>query len=368
MKKLILSAALLLSVATFAQKEELKTLKKIYSKKAISEKDLAMYKDASDALQSKATEESDKVYAELYKTMYPTVVLASKGDKASPQDLMKLYTPEFVKEYGAVIDETIEFEKKSGKKIHTDELIAEKIEFKSNLSALAMSLNGAAKFKEGSDVFYNLYIFDPKQEGKSLHNAALLAIQSKDYKLSEKRYEELYKSDYLNNSVHYYAVNKATGKEEDLLTKENRTKFIGLGVYEKPRDEKVSKMKPEVLKMLAILYDQNGELAKAKEAYAGARLLLPNDNELKTGEFSIYYNEGFAGLADESKLVDEMNAISANDKKMPELVAKRKEMFSKVIPLFEKAYSIKPDDANTRSVLKLGYEVTGQTEKVKSLK
>ena len=44
MKKLILSAALLVSVATFAQKEELKTLKKIYAKETISEKDLENYK------------------------------------------------------------------------------------------------------------------------------------------------------------------------------------------------------------------------------------------------------------------------------------------------------------------------------------
>ena len=40
MKKLVLSATLLLSVATFAQKDELKTLKKIYAKETISEKDL----------------------------------------------------------------------------------------------------------------------------------------------------------------------------------------------------------------------------------------------------------------------------------------------------------------------------------------
>ena len=93
MKKLLLSATLLLSVATFAQKDELKTLKKIYSKETISEKDLETYKSTSDALQTLATEESDKVYAKFYKTMYPTVVLASKGDKATMQDQMKLYNP-----------------------------------------------------------------------------------------------------------------------------------------------------------------------------------------------------------------------------------------------------------------------------------
>ena len=107
MKKLVLSATLLLSVATFAQKDELKVLKKIYAKETISEKDLAEYKTASDALQSLATEESDKVYAKFYNVMYPTVVLASKGAKATMEDQMSLYKPDFIKSYGEVINETI---------------------------------------------------------------------------------------------------------------------------------------------------------------------------------------------------------------------------------------------------------------------
>ncbi len=50
MKRLILSATVLLSVATFAQKDELKTLKKIYSKDVLSEKDLTAYKSAMELL------------------------------------------------------------------------------------------------------------------------------------------------------------------------------------------------------------------------------------------------------------------------------------------------------------------------------
>lgn len=367
MKKLVLSATLLLSVATFAQKDELKTLKKIYAKETISEKDLETYKSTSDALQNLATEEADKVYAKFYKVMYPTVVLASKGDKATMQDQMKLYNPEFIKEYGAVIDETIEFEKKSGKKVYTDELILEKADFKQGINTLALSLNSASKFKEASATFYSLYTFDPKNEGKSLQNAAILAVQANDYKLGQKLYEEFYKSDYFNNGVVYFARNKATGTEEDLGSKENRTKYISIGTHEKPREERVNKSKPEVLKLLTILYSQNGELAKAKDAYKEARLLSPNDEELKVGEFNLYFNEGYAGLANEAKLVDEINASIDNKKKYDELMGQRKAMFQNVIPLFEKAYSINPTDANTKSILKTAYEITGQVEKAKTI-
>ena len=367
MKKLVLSATLLLSVATFAQKDELKTLKKIYSKETISDKDLIAYKAASDALETSATEESDKVYAKFYKTMYPTIVLASKGDKATIQDQMGLYNPEFIKQYGTVIDETIEFEKKSGKKIYTDELIEEKKMFKETLNALAGSLNNASKLKESSAIFYSLYLFDPKGEGKALNNAAILAVNSKEYKSAEKLYEELANSDYMKSGMYYYAINKANGNEEEISSREERTKYISMGLYEKPRDVKVSTTKPDVLKILAILYTQNGNMDKAKATYAEARKLSPNDEELRRGEFDAYYNSGYALLAGDEKLVTEINNSISDKKKYDELVKKRKEIFSKALPDFEKAYSIIPTDTNTKFILKTTYEILGQPEKAKAI-
>lgn len=368
MKKLVLSATLLLSVATFAQKEELKVLKKIYAKETISDKDLEAYKAASTALDGLATEESDKVYAKFYRVMYPTVVLASKGEKATMQDQMKLYSPDFIREYGAVIDETIEFEKKSGKKIYTDELIEEKNQFKQTLTTLALNLNTGSKFKEASVFFYSLYQFDPKSEGKALKNAAILAVQSQDYKLAQKMYEEYAVSDYLNNGTTFFAVNKANGAEEEFNSKEERSKFITtLGTHEKPKDVKNSTTKPDVYKILAILYSSNGEIEKAKVTYAEARKLSPNDEELKKGEFDIYFNAGYAGLAEDDKLVTEINNSRADKKKYDSLMLKRKEMFAKSLPDFEKAYSINPNDANTKSILKMTYEIIGQPEKAKAI-
>jgi len=367
MKKLILSAALILSVATFAQKDELKTLKKIYSKNTISEKDLQEYKTTSDALESLALEEADKVYAKFYKVMYPTVVLASKGEKATLQDQMKLYNPEFIKEYGAIINETIDFEKKSGKKIYSDELVQEKAEFKKGLSALAMNLNTASKFKESSALFYSLYTFDPKEEGKSLKNAAILAVQSEDYKLSQKLYEEYADSDYVNNDFTYYAISKVNGNEEEFNSRAERTKFISLGSHEKPRDVKNATKKHEILKILALLYYKNVEIEKAKTTYDIARKLAPDDEELKQGEFQIYYNSGFALLADEDKIVNEINASRADKAKYDELLKKRIDMFAKALPNFEKAYSIDPTDENTKTILKMSYDITGQPEKAKAI-
>lgn len=368
MKKLVLSAALLLSVATFAQKEELKTLKKIYAKETISVKDLEAYKTASDALNTLAAEESDKVYAKFYMVMYPTIELASKGDKATMQDQMKLYNPEFIKQYGAVINETIDFETKSGKKIYSEELIQEKAEFKKGLSALAMNFNNTSKFKEASALFYSLYTFDPKEEGKSLKNASILAVQSEDYKLAQKMYEEYASSDYLNNGFTYYAISIANGKEEEFNSKTERSQFIKLGSHEKPRDVKNATKKFEILKLLALIYSQNNELEKAKLTYTEARKLAPNDEELKKGEFQIYYNAGYALLADEENIVNAINSSRDNAKKYDELVKKRKDMFAKALPDFEKAYSIDSTNESLKSILKMTYDIVGQPEKAKTIK
>jgi hypothetical protein len=368
MKKFVLSATLLLSVATFAQKEELKTLKKIYAKETISVKDLEAYKTASDALNTLATEESDKVYAKFYSVMYPTIELASKGDKATMQDQMNLYKPEFIKQYGAVINETLEFEKKSGKKVYTDELIQEKAEFKKGLSALAMNMNNTSKFKEASVLFYSLYTFDPKEEGKSLKNASILSVQSEDYILAQKMYEEYASSDYLNNDFTYYAISIANGKEEEFNSKTERSQFIKLGSHEKPRDVKNATKKFEILKILALLYSQNKELDKAKLTYTEARRLAPNDEELKKGEFQIYYNAGYALLVDEENIVNAINSSRDNAKIYDELVKKRKDMFAKALPDFEKAYSIDSTNESLKSILKMTYDITGQPEKAKTIK
>ena len=367
MKKLILSATLLLSVAAFAQKDELKVLKKIYAKDAISEKDLEAYKAANDALQSLATEESDKVYAKFYNVMYPTVVLASKGAKATPQEQFSLYNLNFIKEYAAVIDETMAFERKSGKKIYTDDLLEEKREFKQTLSTLAMSFNTAKKYKEAASLFYALYTFDKANEGKSLQNAAILSVQGEDYKVAVNYYEELVASDYVTNGIVYFAFNKATGAEEEIASKEDRDRFISLSLYEKPRETKVSDNKPEFLRILALLYRQNNDFENAKATFAKARVLAPNDEELKKGEFELYYNLGYAGLSEEEKLVAEINASRADKKKFDALMAKRKEMFMNIIPNFEKAFALDPTHASTKSILKMAYEVTGQAEKAKAM-
>lgn len=358
----------MLSVATFAQKDELKTLKKIYSKSSISESDLQEYKSAYEALGKLQLNEDDSVYFTFYKTMYPTVVLASKGSKATMLDQASLFNPKFIEEYGNVIENTIKYESKSGKKIYTDDLIQEKKEFVETLRQVSNTLNQESKFKEASVMFYNLYLFDKVNEGKSLENAAILSVQAEDYKNGEKLYSELLESDYLKNGVKYFAIDKITEEEVPFNSKEERMKFISLKTHEKPRDEKVSNSKNEVVKMLAILTLQNGNIEKAKSLLSEAIKLNPNDQDLLTREFSLYFNEGYEYLKEDDKLVTEINANANNKSKYDELMAKRNAMFRRALPSFEKAYEINSNDSNTKILLKTCYEILGMKDKAATIK
>ena len=394
MKKLVLSATLLLTVATFAQKDELKTLKKIYAKETISEKDLEAYKSANSALLNLATEEEDKVYSNFYNGMLPIMELASLGTKATPADQLRLMNKNNLDVFASAVFSTLEYEKKSGKKVYTDNINETLTWLKPMLSQTAFQLNGAAKYKEASSLFYSLYTLD-KTDGINLENAAQLAYQAEDFKTAQKLYEELKNSDYLNNGLVFYAINKVNGAEESFPNKETRTKLISLGTYEKPRDEKVSVKKPEVYKTLAVLVAFNGDIEGAKKLYKEAKALNPKDIELLTNEADLYYktndlveyqrlineiveidpnnskllyNIGYLALSNDAKIVDEINANVKNVKKYNELVDKRKAAFAKAIPYFERAYAIDPSDVNNKTILKSCYEYLGQTEKAKAIK
>lgn len=393
MKKLVLSATLLLSLATFAQKEELKVLKKIYAKDKPSSDDIQLYKNTLTTLESKSVEESDKVYSNFYKGMLLLIEMQSLNENASPIEKMKVINPERLEAFSNAVTTTLDYEKKVGKKIYTDDINETLSWLKPMLLESAYKLNEVSKFKESANMFYFIYKLD-KTDGSSLENAAILALQSQDYVLAQKYYEEFKNSDYLNNGVIYYAINKASKQEEQAPNLETRKNMIALGTHEKPRDEKMSAKKPEVYKTLATILAENKDFDKAKQVYKEAKVFAPKNVELLINEATLYYqtndlvtyeslikevvkldpnnaslhfNIGYLALAEDSKLVDQINASVKDVKKYNELTAKRKELFLNALPHFEKAYSIDPKDENTKSILKMTYEIVGQPEKAKAI-
>ncbi|MFM7017921.1 hypothetical protein [Flavobacterium sp.] len=118
--KFIVAGALLVSVATFAQKDELKALKKIYNKDVIKGDDLTEYKSLVEKVQPLATEEGDKVYANFYKCMIPVLEFSAIDKTMPPLQIqlafMKFVSPKAITELATGLNATLDYEKKTGKK------------------------------------------------------------------------------------------------------------------------------------------------------------------------------------------------------------------------------------------------------------
>ena len=385
--------ALFTSVLCFSQEEELKTLKKLYAKDQLSNSDIQSYKSTLSILSTKATSEHDLVYTNFYKGMLPILEINTLGAKATQQDFAKIFSPNALSDFTKGINDTKEFEKKIDKNVYTTD-IEETLEwFVPMLSNAAIQLNTAKMFMPSSNIFYSIYQLN-KSQGANLENAAILAVQAEDYKHAYKLYEEFKASDYLNNGVIYYATNKASDSEDTFTSAEERAKMIKLGSHTKPRDEKMADKKPEVYKIAALISSKLEDVEASKKAYKEAKQYNPNDIEILTNEANIYYNSGdmvtyekligelvakdpnnaglhynlgFLALAEDEKIVKMINENLDNPKVYDEWMAKRKQLFEKVIPHFEKAYQLQPNNQDYKAALKMCYDSIGLTEKSKAL-
>lgn len=376
MKKIILSLAMLATVATFAQKDELKVLKRFDNMQSQpSQNDMDKLSNALSVLDTKVDvlSDEDKVLYHYFKVSQPImevmmVSMKNPSDVAAIQKASEKYNnPNFLESLSNHYKTMVDLEKKIGKKEYTDDIKPIMDMMKQQMTQAAFKLNTDKKYKEASDAFYALYKFD-KSNGSNLENAAILASQSGDYKLAEKLYEEYANSDYLNNGIIYYAISKVSGAEEIMANRDERVKMIAMGTHEKPRDEKVALKKPEVYKNLAIVTSQNGDVEKSKKAYDKALELNPKDADVIEGAFIVYFNSGYNKLKDDQNLVDELNANLDNKTKYDELMLKRKEMFKNALPDFEKAYQLKRNDQNTKQLLKMSYDMLDMKDKAAMIK
>lgn len=392
MKKVTLIVAFFISIATFAQKDELKTLKKIYDKDQPSQEDVDKYKAALKSLEGIASSEEDKISAVFYEGMLPFLEIAKLGEKATPQDQMRIFSPEVLGKFTKAINATLEFEKKSGKKNYTSDINETLTWFSPMLEEAAFQLNAAKQYKQSSVAFYNLYQLD-KTAGANLLNAAIQATQAEDYKNALKYYEEYNESDYLKNGYIFYAYNELTGKEETFTSKNARRTRLDLKSHSKPRDVKVGG-KDNVLANIANFRAKLGDIEGAKKAYKESKELNPDNIDVLINEANLYsstgdkttfnllineiikkdptnasvhFNIGYSALADDVKLVEEINKNLDNYKVYDELTAKRKVMYEKALPHFEESYRLDPTSENTKIMLKSTYEVLGMKEKASKL-
>ncbi|MGG7036268.1 MAG: tetratricopeptide repeat protein, partial [Flavobacterium sp.] len=328
-KHIVLASTLLVSAATFAQKDELKALKKIYAKQTPSANDMAEYKTNVTKLETIAVEEGDKIYTNFYKCMLPLVQVASYGPTVTPPQMMDAFNPKAITDLANGLNATLEYEKKTGKKIYTDDINKTIASFKPQFVDMAVMLGNAKKFNEAADVLYAVYLMDKKDQEK-LFYAASYAVNGQDYDKALDYYYQLKALNYSGEKTIYWATNKASNKEESFPTKIDRDFYVKAGSHTKPRDEKTESVRGEIYKNIALILVSQDKPNEAIAAVQEAEKENPNDHSLilteaelhlKLKDYDSYTRCVNAALAKDPNNVDllfNLGVISANSGKLEE--------------------------------------------------
>lgn len=419
------AAALLFTVAASAQKDELKALKKLDEMQTPpTPAQVQEYKTLFTAFESKmgsATEEQKRDFY-YYRGTYYLMVDAMMN----PANAMTSITKGMED-----VNKVLEIEKTTGKKKYTDELTKESLPVvKQQIAAVASKLSQSGKPKEAAAAFALAYQVDPT-DGNNLYNAAASAVNAQDYDTALKYYLDLEKSGYTGEATLYTAKSKANDQIQYFATKENRDFAVKQGIATDPKEEKVPSVKGEIVKNIALIYVQKGEVEKAKQAIANAKKANPDDTNLiiteaelylKTNDMAtykklieeataknpnnadLYYNLGVVNqktnpaeaeanynkalainpnytnalnnmgalvLNNEDKIVKEMNGLgtSAKDNQRYEVLKKQRDaMYKKALPYFERAHKASPDDQYTISMLYNLYQALEMMPEAKAMK
>jgi len=421
-KYVILASALLISVATFAQKDQIKAAEKAL-KGGNSQEAIAQLKGA-ELLIANATE-SEKAQYNFVKGN-ALLDLANKNIETGTNLVLA------AKSY----QDVVAIEKAAGKDKYSDQANASIIDIKYKLLNSAIADSKIDKHAEGAKKLYDAYLLD-KKDTINLYYAASTYVNAKDYDSALKLYYDLKTLNYSGKATNYLASNKLTSQEDLFTTLAERDRVVKIGTHEKPRTEVVPSKRGEIYKNIALILVQSGKTDEAKKAVADARIASPEDISLITTEANLYletkdfvtykklitevleknpndadlifnlgvisanaknrvdaekyykrvmeinpkYINAYINLAalkldDERIIIDEMNKLTSSDKDMKRyevLKNKRFDLFRSAIPFLEKAVEIEPSNIdvaktllNVYSALEMSAESKAMKEKIKA--
>ena len=242
-KVVILAGALLISGVSFAQKNELKSLKKILDKTETPDaKQLSEYKSNASAAKGflGSADASDKVYINFYNDITPlleynSALELSKGDNSSTH-AKKFFTQAKLESMVSSMNAVVDFEKSSGKSVHSKDVQKLTPMLSTAILNYAIALGNDKKYSEAAKALYTSYQLDKKDQD-NLYYASTYAITANDYDLALKYYNELKDLKYSGEKTTFLARNIALDKEETFPSKDMRNKMITFKTHDKPSDQ-----------------------------------------------------------------------------------------------------------------------------------
>lgn len=393
----------LMSLASYAQKSEIKA-----AEKAIKKQDYGAAMSALSTAKGMISNMDDKYKARYYNAQF-MVNAAKKNYLMAAEAYKNLLAVE--------------------KTMKTDRYSSDAQPMMNNLiqevNTRAMKLFQEDKnYKAAAKDFYLVYQLSPS-DTSMVNNAALSAYNAKDLETALKYYLELKDLGYTGIQTIYYATEVATGQEKNLGDKDRRDLMVKTKQFEKPRDEVSASKRGEIVKNIALIYSELGKNEEAVAVIKEVRKNNPDDLSLLLTEANFYfqlnqmdkfgdlmkraveldpknpalfYNLGIINsdkegkkeealgyfkkaielkpdyadayiyiyrliISEEEKINKEMEGLTDFDK-YDELQAKKKDIYKRGLPYLEKADSFKRT-VETVKVLRSIYEILGNTEKAK---
>ena len=431
-KSKIITGLLFFSLATFAQKDEMKALKKIYSKEIITDADLIDYKKYSMKFGDVAIEEGDKVYSDFYKCMFPLLEINTLGDNATANQKAEFINLETITNLSSGLNTTLDYEKKVVKEIYTSNIKENIAKYKPLLWEYVVVLDGQKKYKEVSQAAYLIYQLD-KKDLERLYIAAEYAFRAREYNKAIEYYNELNTLKYTGEATTYIAKNKANDEYNSFSSLAERDIAVKIGTHTDPKVEKTPSRRGDIYKNIVESYIGKNDIAGAKKAIVDARIANPDDNALiiteanlylKTDDLEMYkkliseavikspndadlffnlgvisaktkdgqaeaeknylraiqidpkYKNAYINLAvlkldGETKLLEQIGKLGtspADNKKYDLLNNKRLGLYKSALPYLEKAEELFAGDTEIKSTLLNVYNALDMTEKAKALK
>lgn len=416
-KKLLIASALLLGASfAFAQKNEIKA-----AEKALKGGNTAEARTAIDAATGMLASADDKTKAKIYflkgKVYYDMAKKEMEAD-ASYETAVSSF------------QELIAFEKETGRQKYTAEAKPLLQNISADLVNSAVSLNEEKKFGAASKKLYMAYQLDKANEDY-LYYAAASAVNGKDYDTALKHYNELKEMGYTGIKTEYFATEVASGNEIALdatsynLYKKSKD-------YKDFRESKTDSKLPEIVKNIALIYSEKGDIEKGIAAVKEARASNPDDMGLLLTEANFYikiddkekfktmmqeaiekdpsnpvlyfnlgvitadqgdnekakeyygktieldpgYNAAYMNMAalilgGESAIVDEMNSLGtsrADNAKYDQLKEKRVELYKSAVPFLEKVLELEPKNIDATKTLMNIYGTLDNIDKFREMK
>ena len=267
----ILYTLILISSISYGQKKELKQAQKLIDQEFYSEA-LNVLNTNKDFILS-----SDKKYHAQYYFLNGWALKENSDYLASVNSLKKSME--------------IERSLRQKKYIENANILMQQAEADLVNSAVEDNKNG--NFKSASVKLYDAYLMNPEKDDNInyLYFSASSAVNSKDYDTALEYYAKLKDVGYTGVVSEYFVTPVETNIEEKVSETEYNL-FKNSKDYTNQRVGKTESRLPEIVKNIALIYVQKGEVDLAISAIKEARAINPDDVNLLLSEADLYIKLG----------------------------------------------------------------------------